>query len=102
MHYRSHDARDILDSSAGLWCANLGHCHPKVVEAVQHGIARLDFAPTFEFGHNKVVELLRVAARDAGRSRPLFFTNSGSEAVDTALKIAIAYHRARGEGQRYG
>ena len=54
LYYRSHDGRDILDSSAGLWCANLGHCHPKVVEAVQQGIATLDFAPTFQFGHNKV------------------------------------------------
>ena len=102
MHYRSHDGRDILDSSAGLWCANLGHCHPKVVEAVQHGIARLDFAPTFQFGHNKVFELAsRVAHEMPGDLNRVFFTNSGSEAVDTALKIAIAYHRARGEGQRY-
>ncbi len=53
VHYTSHDGRRILDSSAGLWCANLGHCHPKVVEAVQKGIATLDFAPTFQFGHRR-------------------------------------------------
>ncbi|MGH6915579.1 MAG: aminotransferase class III-fold pyridoxal phosphate-dependent enzyme, partial [Geminicoccales bacterium] len=102
MHYRSHDGRDILDSSAGLWCANLGHCHPKVVEAVQHGIATLDFAPNFQFGHNQVFELAsRVAHEMPADLNRVFFCNSGSEAVDTALKIAIAYHRARGEGQRY-
>src|SRR5918994_4422485 len=102
MHYRSHDGRAILDSSAGLWCANLGHCHPKVVEAVQRGIATLDFAPTFQFGHNKVFELAsRVADAMPGDLNRVFFCNSGSEAVDTALKIAIAYHRARGEGQRF-
>ena len=101
MHYRSHDGREILDSSAGLWCANLGHCHPKVVAAVQKGVATLDFAPTFQFGHNKVFELAsRVAAEMPGDLNRVFFANSGSEAVDTALKIALAYHQARGEGQR--
>jgi beta-alanine--pyruvate transaminase len=101
MHYRSHDGREILDSSAGLWCANLGHCHPKVVAAVQKGVATLDFAPTFQFGHNKVFELAsRVAAEMPGDLNRVFFANSGSEAVDTALKIALAYHHARGEGQR--
>ena len=71
MHYRSHDGRDVLDSSAGLWCANLGHCHPKVVEAVQQGIATLDFAPTFQFGHNKVFELAsRVADAMPGDLEP--------------------------------
>jgi beta-alanine--pyruvate transaminase len=101
MHYRSHDGREILDSSAGLWCANLGHCHPKVVAAVQKGIATLDFAPTFQFGHNKVFELAsRVADEMPGDLNRVFFVNSGSEAVDTALKIALAYHVARGEGQR--
>ena len=101
MHYRSHDGREILDSSAGLWCANLGHCHPKVVAAVQKGIATLDFAPTFQFGHNKVFELAsRVAAEMPDDLNRVFFCNSGSEAVDSALKIALAYHLARGEGQR--
>jgi beta-alanine--pyruvate transaminase len=102
LYYRSHDGRDILDSSAGLWCANLGHCHPKVVEAVQQGIATLDFAPTFQFGHNKVFELAsRVAHEMPADLNRVFFCNSGSEAVDTALKIALAYHRSRGEAGRY-
>ncbi len=101
MHYRSHDGREILDSSAGLWCANLGHCHPKVVEAVQKGVATLDFAPTFQFGHSKVFELAsRVAAEMPDDLNRVFFCNSGSEAVDSALKIALAYHLSRGEGQR--
>ena len=101
VHYTSHDGRRILDSSAGLWCANLGHCHPKVVEAVQKGIATLDFAPTFQFGHTPVFELAsRVATEMPADLNRVFFCNSGSEAVDTALKIALAYHRARGEGQR--
>jgi beta-alanine--pyruvate transaminase len=101
MHYKSHDGRIILDASAGLWCANLGHCHPKVVEAVQTAIATLDFAPTFQFGHGPVFELAsRVAHQMPEDLNRVFFCNSGSEAVDTALKIALAYHRARGEGQR--
>jgi beta-alanine--pyruvate transaminase len=102
LYYKSHDGRDILDSSAGLWCANLGHCHPKVVEAVQQGIATLDFAPTFQFGHNKVFELAsRVATEMPADLDRVFFCNSGSEAVDTALKIALAYHRAKGDAGRY-
>jgi beta-alanine--pyruvate transaminase len=101
MHYRSHDGRTILDGSAGLWCANLGHSHPKVVEAVQRAIATLDFAPTFQFGHTPVFELAsRVAHAMPADLNRVFFVNSGSEACDTALKIALAYHRARGEGQR--
>ena len=101
MHYRSHDGRTILDGSAGLWCANLGHSHPKVVEAVQRAVATLDFAPTFQFGHTPVFELAsRVAHAMPADLNRVFFVNSGSEACDTALKIALAYHRARGEGQR--
>jgi beta-alanine--pyruvate transaminase len=101
MHYRSHDGRTILDGSAGLWCANLGHSHPKVVEAVQRAVATLDFAPTFQFGHAPVFELAsRVAHAMPADLNRVFFVNSGSEACDTALKIALAYHRARGEGQR--
>ncbi len=101
MHYRSHDGRTILDGSAGLWCANLGHCHPKVVEAVQRAVATLDFAPTFQFAHTPVLELAsRVAHAMPSDLNRVFFVNSGSEACDTALKIALAYHRARGEGQR--
>ena len=101
MHYRSDDGREILDGTAGLWCCNAGHSRPRVVEAVQRQIATMDFAPTFQMGHPLPFVL---AERLAGLAPPglghVFFTNSGSESVDTALKIALAYHRARGEGQR--
>jgi beta-alanine--pyruvate transaminase len=101
MYYRTTDGREVLDGCAGLWCVNAGHARDEIVAAVQKQIATLDFAPTFQMGHplafeaaSKVAELM-----PAGLDR-IFFTNSGSESVDTALKIALAYHRARGEGQR--
>lgn len=101
MHFRSHDGREILDGTAGLWCCNAGHARPKIVEAVQKQIAELDYAPAFQMGHPKAFEL---AARLAAMLPPpidhVFFTNSGSESVDTALKIAIAYHRAKGNGTK--
>ena len=101
MHYTSHDGRQILDGAAGLWCCNAGHGRKPIVEAIQRQAAELDFAPTFQMGHPKVFELAsRVAALMPGDLNRVFFTNSGSEAADTALKIAIAYHRARGEGGR--
>ncbi|MGI9433638.1 MAG: aspartate aminotransferase family protein [Geminicoccaceae bacterium] len=102
MHYKSHDGRQILDSSSGLWCANLGHCHPRVVEAVQKAVATLDFAPSFQFSHSQAFELAsRVGTLMPDDLNRVFFCNSGSEAVDTALKMAIAYHRAKGDGGRY-
>jgi beta-alanine--pyruvate transaminase len=102
MHYTSHDGRQILDGSAGLWCVNLGHCHPKVVEAVQKAISTLDFAPAFQFGHPQAFELAsHVAAHMPDDLNRVFFCNSGSESVDTALKIALAYHRAKGDAGRY-
>jgi beta-alanine--pyruvate transaminase len=101
MHYRSDDGREILDGTAGLWCVNAGHCRAPIVEAISRATATLDFAPGFQMGHpwsfalaNKLTELL-----PTGIDR-VFFSNSGSEAVDTALKIALAYHIARGEPQR--
>ena len=101
MHYVSHDGRSILDGTAGLWCCNAGHCRPAIVEAVQQQVAKLDFAPTFQMGHPKVFELAsRVVDIAPEHIMHAFFTNSGSEAVESALKIALAYHRARGEGQR--
>ena len=101
MHYRSVDGRSILDGTAGLWCVNAGHSRPRIVEAVQRQITELDYAPGFQMGHPKVFELAaRVAALAPGDLDHVFFTNSGSEAVDSALKIAVAYHRARGEGTR--
>jgi beta-alanine--pyruvate transaminase len=101
MHYTSHDGRQILDSTAGLWCVNAGHCRPRIVEAIQRQAASMDFAPTFQMGHPLAFEAAqRIAAMMPEGLDHVFFTNSGSESVDTALKIALAYHRVRGEGQR--
>ena len=101
MHFTSTDGREILDATAGLWCCNAGHCRPSIVKAVQEQIADLDFAPSFQFSHPKAFELAsRLANLMPGSLDYAFFTNSGSESVDTALKMALAYHRARGEGTR--
>jgi beta-alanine--pyruvate transaminase len=101
MHYRTTDGRLVLDGTAGLWCVNAGHARPRIVEAVQHQIAELDYAPAFNMGHPKAFELAgRLAAIAPDGLNRIFFANSGSEAVDTALKIALAYHRAIGKGQR--
>jgi beta-alanine--pyruvate transaminase len=102
MYYWTPDGRQILDGTAGLWCVNAGHCRPKIVEAVKRQVEKMDFAPTFQMGHPIAFEFAHRLARiaPAGFSR-VFFTNSGSESVDTALKIALAYHRARGEAQRF-
>jgi len=101
MHYVSVDGRKILDGTSGLWCVNAGHCRPKIVEAIQKQAAELDFAGTFQMGHPKAFEaasrLVNIAP--AGFEH-VFFTNSGSEAVETALKIAIAYHRTRGNAAK--
>jgi beta-alanine--pyruvate transaminase len=101
MHYTTADGRQVLDGTAGLWCCNAGHCRPKIVEATQKQAAELDYAPAFQMGHPKAFEL---AARLRDMAPPgmehVFFTNSGSESVETALKIAIAYQRARGQGTR--
>ena len=102
MHYWTADGRQILDGCAGLWCVNAGHCRPKIVEAVRKQVGEMDFAPTFQMGHPLAFEFAGRLAEIAPEvfSR-VFFTNSGSESADTALKIALAYHRARGEGQRF-
>ncbi|MFM2057682.1 MAG: hypothetical protein RLY71_2067 [Pseudomonadota bacterium] len=101
MHYWSDDGRQILDGVAGLWCVNAGHARPKIVQAIQAQAAEMDYAPPFQMAHPKAFELAEAITRltPAGLNR-VFFTNSGSESVDTALKIALAYHRARGEGTR--
>ena len=101
MHYTSSDGRKILDGTAGLWCVNAGHCRAPIVEAIRKTAGKLDFGPTFQLAHPLAFELAaRLAAlMPAGLDR-IFFTNSGSESVDTALKIALAYQRARGEGTR--
>jgi beta-alanine--pyruvate transaminase len=95
------DGRRVFDCLSGLWCTPLGHSHPAVVEAVQQQVAELDYSPAFQVGHPKAFELASEIARraPAGLNR-VFFANSGSEAVDSALKIAIAYHQARGEAGR--
>ncbi len=101
MHYSDMTGRPILDGSAGLWCSNAGHCRAPIVAAIQKSAAELDFAPTFQFGHPKVFELAsRLATMAPGDLNYTFFCNSGSEAADTALKIALAYQRARGQGTR--
>ena len=101
MHYMSDDGRQILDGAAGLWCVNAGHCRAPIVEAVQKAVATIDFAPAFQMGHPATFTLANELATmlPEGIDR-VFFSNSGSEAVDTALKIALAYWRARGETQR--
>ncbi len=101
MHYYDLQGRAILDGSAGLWCCNAGHCRQPIVEAIQKSAAELDFAPTFQFGHPKVFELAtRLTMMAPGDLNYAFFCNSGSEAADSALKMALAYHRARGEASR--
>ena len=101
MYYYSHDGRRIVDGTAGLWCVNAGHGRVEISEAVSKQIREMEFAPLFQMGHPRVFEfaekLVDVAPEGLGK---VFFTNSGSESVDTALKIALAYHRVRGEGGR--
>jgi beta-alanine--pyruvate transaminase len=101
MHYWTPEGRQILDGIAGLWCVNAGHARTKISQAIAEQAAEMDFAPPFNMGHPKAFELAERLAEltPAGLNR-VFFTNSGSESVETALKMAIGYHRARGEGAR--
>jgi len=98
MHYTASDGRQILDGTAGLWCVNAGHCREPIVTAIREAAGRLDYAPGFQMSHPGVFELAdkltAIAPEDMQR---VFFTNSGSEAVDTALKMALAYWQAAGE-----
>jgi beta-alanine--pyruvate transaminase len=101
MHYIAADGRKVIDGSAGLWCTNAGHNRRPIVEAIQAQAAELDYAPAFQFSHGKAFELAaRVAALAPGDLDHVFFCNSGSEAVDTALKIALAFHNVRGNASR--
>jgi beta-alanine--pyruvate transaminase len=101
MHYIAADGRRLLDGSAGLWCTNAGHNRDPIVRAIQAQAAELDFAPAFQFSHPKAFELAaRIAALAPGDLDHVFFCNSGSEAVDTALKIALAYHGVQGNASR--
>src|SRR5215207_6977796 len=101
MHYWTPEGREILDGVAGLWCVNAGHARPKIVQAIAEQAGEMDFAPPFQMGHPKAFELAEriVKLTPKGLNR-VFYTNSGSESVDTALKIAIAYQRVRGEAAR--
>lgn len=100
-HYRTEDGHTVLDSFSGLWTTGLGHCHPRIVEAVQKQVSRLDYAASFQVSHPGVFELAHRLVNLAPEGLDhCFFVNSGSESVDTALKIALAYQRQRGEGTR--
>lgn len=101
LHYTSDDGREILDGTAGLWCCNAGHGHAEIADAVHRQLLEMDYAPSFQMGHPlafEFAERLKDLAPDGFEH--VFFTGSGSESVDTALKIALAWHRARGEGSR--
>ena len=101
MHYTSDDGRKILDGAAGLWCVNAGHCRKEIATAIASEAERLDYSPAFQIGHPNAFRLANeLAAILPDTMDRIFFVNSGSEAVETALKIAIAYHQARGEGRR--
>ena len=101
MHYTTSDGRQVLDGTAGLWCCNAGHGRPKITEAIARQAAELDYAPAFQMGHPAAFELAnRIIEIAPEGMEHVFYTNSGSESVETALKLAIAYHRARGEGAR--
>jgi beta-alanine--pyruvate transaminase len=101
MHYITPEGRKLIDGSAGLWCTNAGHNRDPIVKAIQRQAAELDYAPAFQFSHPQSFELAsRIAALAPADLDHVFFCNSGSEAVDTALKIALAYHKVRGEGAR--
>ena len=101
MHYTTHDGRQVLDGTAGLWCVNAGHCRPQITEAIQQQAGELDYAPAFQLGHPKAFELANrlIDIAPEGMEHVLY-TNSGSESVETALKVALAYHKVKGQGSR--
>nr|WP_306265800.1 aspartate aminotransferase family protein [Pararhizobium sp. IMCC3301] len=102
MHYTTADGRSVLDGTAGLWCVNAGHCRPKITEAIQKQAAELDYAPAFQMGHPKAFELAeRLVSYMPDDINHVLYTNSGSESVETALKVALAYHRTKGDGSRF-
>jgi len=101
MYCWTHDGKQLLDAVAGLWCCNAGHCHPKIVEAIKEQAGTLDYAMAFQLGHPMAFKLAnKLTAMAPDGIDYAFFVNSGSEAVDTALKMALAYHRLRGQGER--
>src|ERR1700674_3071971 len=101
MHYYTPDGRELIDAMSGLWCCNAGHCREPVVEAIRRQAGRLDYAPAFQTAHAPSFALAsRLAKLAPGDLNHVFFCNSGSEAVDTALKIALAYHKLAGQSTR--
>ena len=101
MYYFKADGTKVMDATSGLFCVNAGHTRDRIVKAIQEQAAKLDYSPAFQYGHPKVFELAsKLALMSPGNLDYAFFSNSGCEAVDTALKIALAYHKARGEGAR--
>ena len=101
MHYTTVDGRKVIDGSAGLWCVNAGHGRRQIAAAVERQLMKLDFAPSFQMGHPLAFDFAERLAEIAPKGLDrIFFTNSGSESVDTALKIALAYHRANGQATR--
>ena len=102
MHYVTADGRKVLDGTAGLWCVNAGHCRPKITEAIAEQAGELDYAPAFQMGHPKAFELAnRLVDLAPDGFDHVLYTNSGSESVETALKVALAYHRVKGDGSRF-
>ena len=90
LYYTTIDDRQIMDGMSGLWCCNAGHCHPYIVEAIRQAAGELDYSPAFQMGHSEIFRLAeRIAAMMPEGMEAVFFTNSGSESVDTALKIAL-------------
>jgi beta-alanine--pyruvate transaminase len=101
MHYTTHDGRQVLDGTAGLWCVNAGHCRPLITESIQQQAGELDYAPAFQLGHPKAFELAnRLIDIAPDGMEHVLYTNSGSESVETALKVALAYHKVKGQGSR--
>ena len=101
VHYYTPEGRPVMDGTAGLWCSNAGHSREPIVQAIQKQAAELDYAPSFQYGHPKAFELAsRIAALAPADLDHVFFCNSGSEAADTALKIALAYWNVRGKGSK--
>ena len=101
MYYTTSGGDRVMDGISGLWCCNAGHCHPHIVEAIQEQAAELDYSTAFQIGYPPTFRLAERLARLAPEGiDSVFFTNSGSESVDTALKMALGYHHARGEGHR--
>jgi len=101
MYYTTVDGRKVIDGSAGLWCVNAGHCRREIADAVSRQLTALDYAPSFQIGHPMAFDFAEKLAAIAPRGLDrVFFTNSGSESVDTALKIALAYQRAAGQPTR--